>query len=194
MRFAVRLITTVYALRQTRYTPLFCLYFMVYFGDTVAEEIVWQTFGDGIAYLWAYGIGSTLLCLFALWITMDNVRGARRLRKCAVPGVLAVVAWRVVELESHTGLDSGKRLILTVGAFLLFCGIVTTAAATYAKSNHISLYFFGILWLAQAAYFFAYLIQGPEMKATGYWAPAFICAALFLAIGWTIPDPVGVKM
>ena len=192
LRFSARLLTALYALWRSRHvpSPLLFFYFTIHLGDTIAEEVVFQTFGNNSAYFWTYGIGSALICLMALWIVFDEVPPPHTLRKMAIPAILAVTVARMTALECLGSLDSAKWLLLMIGAILFFCGQVLTAAAVYAHRNHTALLILGILWLVQAVYLFGYLIQAPEWVSTGYWLPALLVCLGFLAVGRTLKPQV----
>src|SRR5205807_2108111 len=97
---------------------------------------------------------------------------------------LAVIVARMVAIGCGGSPDA---LLLAVGACMFFCGQVTSAAASYAYRNHTPLLILGLLWLAQAMYFFGYLIHAPEWVATGYWLPALLACLGFLGVGLTVP-------
>jgi len=62
----------------------------LYDDGELDEGAAFQFFGvESIPYFWTYGIGSALICLFALWIAVDSVPSPRRSRKIAIPAVLA---------------------------------------------------------------------------------------------------------
>jgi len=175
---------------RARFTPLFFFYFISHLAGTVTQETAFWFFGDeSVAYRWTYSIGSGLICLFALWISWDNVPGPQRSRKIAIPAVLAVTVARMVALGMPSGLKSGTWLLLVVGAILFFCGQVASAAAAYTPRNHTALLILGLLWLSQAMYFFGYLLHAPEWMATGYWLPALLACLGFLSVGWFLKPP-----
>lgn len=187
LRFAVQVGAASYALWRSRAFPLFFFYFCAWLGDTLCGEIVYFTFGDrSQAYFYTYLTGTCFILLFALWLAWDSIPSPYRLRKCALPCVVAVILARITALECPSGLNSRKALVLAAGAILFFCGQVLSTAATYARSNHTAMLILGILWLAQGWYFFAYLIQSPEWKSTGYWFPALLCSAGFVLVGRTL--------
>lgn len=189
LRFFLRAGFAAFALWRTRHIALFFYYFTAHLGDTVAEEIAFQFFGvESIPYFWTYAIGSCLICLFALWIAVDSVPSPRRMRKMAIPLILAVPIAHKFQLECGS-VNRGTWLLLAVGAILFFCGMVTSAAAVYSHQNHTALLSLGLLWLAQAMYFFGYLIHAPEWTATGYWLPALLACAGFLGVALTVPRP-----
>ena len=191
-RFALQVLPLGYALWRSRAVPLFFLYFVACLGDVLCGEIVFWSFGDSSpVYFWTYAVGTFLICLFALWLTVDSIPSPNRLRKAAIPAILAVTVARMTAIECVGGLNPAKWIILATGAFLFACGMILTTAAVYALRNHTALLILGILWLVQAVYFFGYLIQAPEWTATGYWAPALITALGFLAVGRCLPQPVG---
>lgn len=181
IRFAVRTGSLAYALWRARAFPLFFLYFTASLGDSICEEITFQFWGDSSAiYFWTYAAGTALILFFALWIAWDAIPAPYRLRKCAIPAVLAVSVGRMVVLGCGK-LDSSGWILLATGAILFFCGQILSTAAAYARQNHTALFILGTLWLIQATYFFGYLLHAPEWEATGYWAPALITSAGFVA-------------
>lgn len=193
LRFAVRLLTVLYALWRSRAFPLFFLYFVAQLGDSLCEEIVYAFYGDlGPIYLYVYTAGTSLILLFALWITWDSIPSPYRLRKCAIPAVISMAVSRMAYLEVHRKIEASDLILFTAAATIFFCGQILTTAAAYALRNHTALFALGCLWLCQGVYFWGYLIHAPEWVLTGYWLPALLCSIGFIVTARLIRQPTQV--
>jgi hypothetical protein len=170
---------------------LYLLAQLVYVPFVWAAYYLWDEWSVGYAAVY---VAFTVLILLAIvGIVMDFLADWRYpARLAGSTFLLAMVIARIAFLGSQERFSDYGAISLTEGFFLAWAGTLALFAAPYTKRPDF-IFPLGLLWIAQAAYDFGWMLHGRLWDAWNWIVPPgmCVCCFLFLAarLAWTRQRP-----